>query len=178
MLVCVTVHLCAAGAPRRCLKNMSLRYSLSSQRGAGAMNASCRLGPSQLTLGSGSAYYCTAWLCFWECILPHATLFIFDLLRSRFLNYLLTSTLATRVSCNGSEPGLASCGRWGGPGSWGNHTCSHWEDAGVTCFNCPGCPTQHRLRLAVNTSGVTATGSSWTEGRCVRVEVRGSGMRA
>ncbi|KAG2484910.1 hypothetical protein HYH03_016296 [Edaphochlamys debaryana] len=71
-----------------------------------------------------------------------------------------------RVACNGSEPGVATCGRWGGEGSWGNHTCSHWEDAGVTCFNCPGCPTQHSLRLAANRTGaVEATAASWVEGR-------------
>ncbi|KAG2438381.1 hypothetical protein HYH02_010836 [Chlamydomonas schloesseri] len=72
-----------------------------------------------------------------------------------------------RLECNGSEAGLADCPRWGGLGSWGNHTCSHWEDAGVTCFNFPpSAPRQHSLRLAANTSGnVPATGASWTEGR-------------
>ncbi|KAG2484914.1 hypothetical protein HYH03_016300 [Edaphochlamys debaryana] len=71
-----------------------------------------------------------------------------------------------RVACDGSEPEVATCGRWGGEGSWGNHTCSHWEDAGVTCFNCPGCPTQHSLRLAANRTGASeATAASWVEGR-------------
>ncbi|KAG2484911.1 hypothetical protein HYH03_016297 [Edaphochlamys debaryana] len=71
-----------------------------------------------------------------------------------------------RVACDGSEPEVATCGRWGGEGSWGNHTCSHWEDAGATCFNCPGCPTQHSLRLAANRTGASeATAASWVEGR-------------
>eukprot|EP00198_Chlamydomonas_reinhardtii_P013344 XP_001702681.1 speract/scavenger receptor, transmembrane glycoprotein [Chlamydomonas reinhardtii] len=75
----------------------------------------------------------------------------------------------TRVACNGTESGLAQCTRWGNRGSlkWGNHSCSHWEDAGVTCFNCPSdrCPRQNTLRLAANRTLQAASGAIWTEGR-------------
>lgn len=74
-----------------------------------------------------------------------------------------------RVACNGTESGLAQCTRWGNRGSlkWGNHSCSHWEDAGVTCFNCPSdrCPRQNTLRLAANRTLQAASGAIWTEGR-------------
>jgi len=33
------------------------------------------------------------------------------------------------ISCGGGESSLLSCGHLG----WGNHHCSHWEDAGVVC---------------------------------------------
>ena len=74
-----------------------------------------------------------------------------------------------------------------------HYRCSHWEDAGVTCFNCPSCPTQHTLRLAGNTTGVAVAGAlaapsapviptgwssssgaaSWAEGRCCGREGKG-----
>eukprot|EP00798_Chlamydomonas_sp_ICE-L_P018806 gene18806-25352_t len=38
------------------------------------------------------------------------------------------------VRCNGTESRLADCPFYQNQ-SWGQHTCSHWEDAGVTCFN-------------------------------------------
>jgi hypothetical protein len=35
------------------------------------------------------------------------------------------------VNCNGREQNLTSCSHKG----WGNHNCSHLQDAGVECFS-------------------------------------------
>eukprot|EP00798_Chlamydomonas_sp_ICE-L_P025729 gene25729-11388_t len=43
-----------------------------------------------------------------------------------------------RVACNGSETKLTDCPFYKGS-TWGLHTCSHWEDAGATCYNCKSC---------------------------------------
>ncbi len=40
--------------------------------------------------------------------------------------------------------------------TWGLHTCSHWEDAGVTCFKCPACPAEGTPRLAANATSPAA----------------------
>ncbi|GLC34632.1 AGAP004118-PA [Pleodorina starrii] len=75
-----------------------------------------------------------------------------------------------RVGCRGNESRLADCPIY--QSEWGKHTCSHWEDAGVTCFKCPDCPSEGKPRLAVNqTSAATVTAPGvglvprWSAGR-------------
>lgn len=43
-----------------------------------------------------------------------------------------------RVNCNGTEASIEDCPFYKN-NAWGVHTCSHWEDAGVTCYNCKSC---------------------------------------
>ncbi|KAG1673972.1 hypothetical protein FOA52_015728 [Chlamydomonas sp. UWO 241] len=50
-----------------------------------------------------------------------------------------------RVRCDGSERRLSDCPFYRN-NTWGLHTCSHWEDAGATCFNSP---TARRLQNAL-----------------------------
>ncbi|KAG1680430.1 hypothetical protein FOA52_015523 [Chlamydomonas sp. UWO 241] len=65
-----------------------------------------------------------------------------------------------RVRCDGSEGRLADC-PFHRNSSWGVHTCSHWEDAGATCFNSATARgRQNTLRLvAQGASNATASSS-------------------
>ncbi|KXZ45996.1 hypothetical protein GPECTOR_48g428 [Gonium pectorale] len=76
----------------------------------------------------------------------------------------------TRVQCRGNESRLADCPRI--QKDWGDHACSHWEDAGVTCYRCPNCPAEGRPRLAANRTSTAVVDAgprgnvpTWATGR-------------
>ncbi|KAG2489834.1 hypothetical protein HYH03_011637 [Edaphochlamys debaryana] len=74
-----------------------------------------------------------------------------------------------RVKCRGNESRLADCPMH--ETTWGQHACSHWEDAGVTCFKCPNCPAEGAPRLMGNRTATTRVNTtrgarpSWAAGR-------------
>ncbi|XP_028399341.1 deleted in malignant brain tumors 1 protein-like [Dendronephthya gigantea] len=55
------------------------------------------------------------------------------------------------VACNGKEPNITSCSHHG----WGNHFCTHSEDAGIECSNTvfAGKPGSLRIRGPMSANG-------------------------